>query len=844
MPQIKSTNFKEPINLTKLKHIAANPKIYRSKIEAEEKERKKTISGKHYDSTFTILEKLVKKCEVPPEYQGTEMGVLNVYYLKGKNSREMGRFYCKDGIGLQSLVNSVRHTICEGIWTDIDMVNAHPVLLQQLLKKYNLNSPMLDECVNYRERFLLKVCDNRASAKRKIISVINGASYEKHKLLHQFSKEIRPLITKIVYHEDWIDTTDYVRQTYNSLGESKIIDKSISRILQVIENDILEHYLNWAYHKGFIDKTTNNVALIFDGFQILNKFNISNDDLDECQKYAFEKTGYNIELKIKHFDNCIELPDDYADSFVVCFELVNRYMSYIDKIVKDNINIIELIVCSDSCHSSIAILAFKIFGCDFYYDDKQKTWYYCNYNNIWCDTTEPDLLKYLIQTIIKSILMCYNLDYIHKRIGEFHDANAKENITDTDKKVNDTYIAVLEEREKKCLKIATDLGNWSFTSKVFENSKVSFCKSDFFKDYIDSKHHLFAFKNKVYDFRKNEIRPITRDDYIMNTTGYKYPENVKEEDTAFIINYFKTLFPNEDMFNYLLDTCCSTLNGEKKEQYFNIHTGCGSNSKSTFSGLFETILGGYGVNINPSTFTKPPKGANDSGDLWRAKGSRSIFTNEPDDGDKLQTPIMKSLAEPSNRTIKARGLYKENIEFNITFQLNMFCNNKPELSSVDGGIGRRVRVIEWKMKFVDQEDYDVNNKYHIIKDGSMMKRIITPEIRDAFMRLLLDRWQNRVSKMTFIPVPKDIQEPSASYVADSNPVLGFVMSNLDITHNDKDCIYSNTLYNLFNNKNISQTRFKNDLLALGIVSKKKRNGLVYVGIKEKVIVEESEAEEE
>jgi hypothetical protein len=148
------------------------------------------------------------------------------------------------------------------------------------------------------------------------------------------------------------------------------------------------------------------------------------------------------------------------------------------------------------------------------------------------------------------------------------------------------------------------------------------------------------------------------------------------------------------------------------------------------------------------------------------------------------------------------------------------------------------------MKFVDEEDYDVNNKYHIIKDGSMMKRIITPEIRDAFMRLLLDRWQNRVSKMTFIPVPKDIQEPSASYVADSNPVLGFVMSNLDITHNDKDCIYSNTLYNLFNNKNISQTRFKNDLLALGIVSKKKRNGLVYVGIKEKVIVEESEAEEE
>ena len=843
MPQIKLTKYKEPINLTKLKHIVNNPKIYRNQIEKEDAERKKTLSGKHYDSTFTILEKLVKNCEVPPEFQGTEIGVLNVSYMKGRNSCEMGRFYCKDGIGLQSLVNCVRHTICKGIWTDIDMVNAHPVILQQLLKIYILNSPMLDECVNHRERFLLKVCDDRGSAKRKIISVINGASYEKNKFLNQFSKEIRPFITKIVYHDDWKDILDYVRETYNSLSESKIIDKCISRILQIKENEILEHYLNWSYRKGFIDEKTNYVSLIFDGFQILSKFNITNDDLDDCRKFAFEKTGFDIELKIKPFDNCIELPDDYADTLVICVELVNRYMSNIDKILKDNINLIEAIICSDSCHSSIASLAFKIFGCDFYYDDKQKTWYYYDYNNIWCDTTETDLLKYLIQTIIKSLLMRYNCDYIHKRIGEFHDTNSKENITDIDKKVNDNYIAVLEEREKKCLKIHKELGNWCFTGKIFENAKVLFCKSDFFKDYIDSKHHLFAFKNKVYDFRKNEIRPISPDDYIMNTTGYKYPENVNEDDTAFIINYFKTLFPNEDMFDYLLDTCCSTLNGEKKEQYFNIHTGCGSNSKSTFSGLFETILGGYGVNINPSTFTKPPKGANDSGDLWRAKGSRGIFTNEPDDGDKLQTPIMKPLAEPSNRTIKARGLYKETIEFHITFQLNMFCNNKPELSSVDGGISRRVRVIEWKMKFVDEEDYDVNNKYHIKKDVDMMKKITTPEIRDAFIKLLLDRWENRVSKMEIIPVPKDIKDASASYVADSNPVLGFVMSNLDITHNDKDCIYSNTLYTMFNNKNISQTRFKNDLLALGIETKKKKKGNVYVGIKEKVIVE-GETEEE
>jgi P4 family phage/plasmid primase-like protien len=401
----------------------------------------------------------------------------------------------------------------------------------------------------------------------------------------------------------------------------------------------------------------------------------------------------------------------------------------------------------------------------------------------------------------------------------------------------DVRQAILQERQKKCLKGSKEIQNWSFVSKVCENARVFYLKSDFFKDYIDSKPHLFAFNNKVYDFKENKIRPIRPDDYIMNTCGYNYPENVKQEDTDFVINYFKSLFPDEDMFNYLLDTCSSTLNGDKREQYLNIHTGCGSNSKSTFSGLFETILGGYGVNIPPATFTKPPKGANDTGELWRAKGTRGLFTNEPDDGDKLQTALLKAIAEPCNRTIKARGLYKENIEFHITFQLNIFCNNKPELSSVDGGIGRRVRVIDWKMKFVDADDYDKNNPRHRLKDTYMMSKITTPEIRDAFIKLLLDRWESRVSKLSAIPVPEEVKKASASYVADSNPVLGFVMDKIDITHNATDTVMSSTLYTMFNDRTISQTRFKNDLKGLGIESKRSNRGIVYCGIKLKIIVE-------
>ncbi len=44
-------------------------------------------------------------------------------------------------------------------------------------------------------------------------------------------------------------------------------------------------------------------------------------------------------------------------------------------------------------------------------------------------------------------------------------------------------------------------------------------------------------------------------------------------------------------------------------------------------------------------------------------------------------------------TLKAPGLYAESIDFPIFFCVEGACNNKPTLSSVDGGIGRRIRII-------------------------------------------------------------------------------------------------------------------------------------------------------
>jgi P4 family phage/plasmid primase-like protien len=518
----------------------------------------------------------------------------------------------------------------------------------------------------------------------------------------------------------------------------------------------------------------------------------------------------DIEQYLIHIN--IPVANDMND---IVHALVDKFSTGIEMFVENNTTHISECIFNPS-NLSLATLAYKIFNNWTYYDTKIKSWFYCDLNNIWCETKKPIILKYLIQKILIRILSLY--------IKTIHDTICYDECSQI----------ITEEKSKASFTLIQSLESTGFIDSIMKNV-VLYLKDGFYEDYIDSKPYLLAFKNKLYDFRTKELRNIKPDDYIMTNTGYDYPECVDDENTYFINKYFVSLFPNTEMKDYVLDSCCSTLNGEKREQYFNIHTGDGSNSKTTFSGLYESVLGGYGCEVSPETFTKPKKTANDTGELYKAKGKRCIFTNEPEaDAGKLQTAILKRIADDGGRKIIARALYGNPVVIPITFQLNMFCNNKPELSSVDGGIARRLRVVEWKMKFVDEPD--PNNKYQAPLDAELMAKIRTDDIRNAFIRMLLDRWETRVSAFNLIPVPDEIKEASADFIDDSSRVICFIMNNYDLTNNEDDEIGTDKLYNHFvascRNSKVSNKRFKDDLLGISGVSFKKNNkGRFYVGLR-------------
>ena len=574
--------------------------------------------------------------------------------------------------------------------------------------------------------------------------------------------------------------------------------------------------------KGLI--INNNVALIFDGFQILNNDAINQELLDECRKEAFDKTGYDIPLKIKPFDNVLNLPINYMDCDDDLPSLVNKYNINLNEFIEKNNKLIETAINEDGSHITISNVAKILLKDTIIFDESSDLWFYCNIKNIWKKSKTPFILKGLLSSVVSDIFKHY-CNVLKKSIKE-------------DTEENKPFNENIKKKCQNCSKIALKLHNNTFINAISETSKITLNKDKFFESKIDMNGNLFAFSNKVFDCKTNQFRNIEPNDYIMTNTGYDYPEYIDEESYKILIEYFNTIYPDEDVRNYMLDSFTSMINGERTEQSFNIHTGSGSNSKSTLFNIVDKAFGGYYLNINAETLTKPKKEGNSTGELYKAKGKRCLCANEPenDKDNKLQVALLKKIAGGYKETLKERGLYQEAIEFPIQFQLNILCNSKPTLSSVDGGISRRIRICGYKVKFV--ENPDENNTYQAKLNPEMMNIMTTENIRNALIRIIIERWINTTSKLKILQVPKQIKEDSNEYIQDCNEVLGFIMDGYIITNNEEDRIQSSVLFNDFKTKTSAKmlpSKFKDDMLGISGITFKATNKCKYFcGLKENI----------
>ena len=264
-------------------------------------------------------------------------GRCEVIYLKSKNI--YGRCDPKNGLGGHNLRKKIRHTIFNK-YIDIDIVNCHPVILQQILDNNNISHPLLKDYIKNRDYYLNLIIDkynvSREDAKTLIIRLLYGGSYdkwllkmecnEKLEIILNFEKEIKEY-QKIITNNNK-DLIEIIKKNKPDKKLNNINGKITSYYLQEKECCILEEiYIYCCNNKYIIDK---DCVLCADG--IMLKKDIFNNDktienlLINLEKHIYNKFNLTLKFIQKEMDNCYSKEEIYNN---INFQSIKNLMNEI-----------------------------------------------------------------------------------------------------------------------------------------------------------------------------------------------------------------------------------------------------------------------------------------------------------------------------------------------------------------------------------------------------------------------------------------------------------------------------------------------------------------------------------
>lgn len=172
----------ERFDQDKLNHIVQNEAEYRSQMRAR--------CFEDGYNPFVVAAKYLAK---------SKDGVVSVKY---KQNASVGRFYATGSMSLQSLPREVRHTIAAEFYNDIDIKNAHPVILAHMCEERGIPCKYLNRYNRKRDQFLADISADKEVAKVVVLSMINGGKKAKGSLreppewLNEFSKELTKIHSK------------------------------------------------------------------------------------------------------------------------------------------------------------------------------------------------------------------------------------------------------------------------------------------------------------------------------------------------------------------------------------------------------------------------------------------------------------------------------------------------------------------------------------------------------------------------------------------------------------------------------------------------------------------------
>jgi putative DNA primase/helicase len=203
--------------------------------------------------------------------------------------------------------------------------------------------------------------------------------------------------------------------------------------------------------------------------------------------------------------------------------------------------------------------------------------------------------------------------------------------------------------------------------------------------------------------------------------------------------------------------------------------------------LVEMIYGEYQCSTQATIITRKQDGSGAAApQLVKLKNMRFVSLQEPEEGEKINSSLMKQLS--GEDIISARGLYQGLENFAIVGRIFLCCNRFPPVNSIDNGTWRRLRVIKFESEFRDPEAF---------KDAAHMKEMAEKNIfpkepsierstehgfpawREAFLSMLVWYYKEKyLARGSELHEPSCVKEESDKYKSDNDSFASFMQDRL------------------------------------------------------------------
>ena len=440
------------------------------------------------------------------------------------------------------------------------------------------------------------------------------------------------------------------------------------------------------------------------------------------------------------------------------------------------------------------------------------------------EATEKDIAEYVIFKYLQDNFVCVNND---KKEIVFYRFNGirwiiDENNLTIKRYISNDYLNELNnfvseldgenDKQKSQMKLIKDLikkikGKLSYITGVLEWIGDKLYNGSFMKD-LDETPYLLGFEDGVYNFNEKKFYEVCPKSYYVSKSNKLYYKSYKrnKEIQENINEFLNKLYPNQNIKKYVVRQLAQSLSGNKNQDIVYTHSGRGSNGKSTLMQLLKNSLGDYYLEISPKMIMNNNNNNHNQGDpfIRQLQGVRIACSQEPKDGAALNDELIKKMG--SQEELQYRLLYSNKAEsLNLQLKLHIFCNNKLNFNGEDGGMGRRLKVVNYESIFANVEHDDpINNIYK----GNDQLNVLLKDWGNEFILYLLDEYEsNNLNKFVYVE-PKEVAEASEIYINNNNDVLNFVLDTYEKTNDKNDFLPLKDIKETYKKSEYPQTKLK------------------------------------